>query len=129
MNYLKERRKIFLLLGGGALLAIGFFALLSFQHSSFYFTASFSGIFVFIGLVCYPLAIVYGKKQITDVFNSIREGERQPFRVTPGKAGWNSIYTVVNFIIAVLVTVFFGWGYGTYTAYKKLQMLKGFQMK
>lgn len=126
---MKERRKMFILLGVGAVLAIGFFALLNVLNIGTYFAASLGGLFVFVAIVCYPLAFVYGKHRIIDVFHSISIGDRQPFRIMPGKARWKPIFTGLNFIFAAFTTVCFGWAYGTYNAYKKLQMLKSFQVK
>lgn len=127
MNYAKEKRKVMILLIGGAFFAITVFYLLSVLGTGVYFTASFSGIFMFAAFMCYPLAIVYGKSQIADVFYSIRGGDRQAFRVKRGREGWGPIFKVLNFIIGVFVTLFFGWVYGTYTAYQKLQLLKSYQ--
>ena len=128
MNYLKERNKMRTLLIGGVLLAIVVLFLLNSVQLGLY-VASFNGLFLLVAISCYPLAIVYGRRQIVDIFNSIRIGDRQPFRLRKFRSPMKPIYTLLNLIIATLTTVFFGWAYGAYTAYQKLQMLKGFHVK
>lgn len=128
MNYLKERNKMRLLLIGGVLLAIIVLFLLNSVRLGLYVT-SFNGLFLLAAISCYPLAIVYGHRQIIDIFNSIRMGERRPFRLQKFRSPLKPIYAVLNLIVAILTTVFFGWVYGAYTAYQKLRMLKSFQVK
>lgn len=128
MNYLKERNKMRMLLIGGVLLAVIVLYLLNSMHLGLYVT-SFNGLFLLVAISCYPLAIVYGYRQIIDIFNSIRIGERQPFRVQKLRSSLKPIYTVLNLIVATLTTVFFGWIYGAHTAYQKLRMIKSFQVK
>ncbi|MEK4427278.1 hypothetical protein [Solibacillus sp. FSL K6-1523] len=128
MNYLKERNKMRMLLIGGVLLAIIVLFLLNSVQLGLY-VASFSGLFLLAAISCYPLAIVYGRRQIIDIFNSIRIGERQPFRLRKFRSPMKPIYTLLNLIVATLTTLFFGWIYGAYTAYQKLRMLKSFQIK
>ena len=128
MSYLKERKKMMGLLVGGLILTVVVLYGLSITGNS-HFIASFSGLFIVLALICYPLAIVYGHSQIVDVFQSIRMGARQPFRAKSTNSSLNPLFTALNFIIAVLTVIFFGWIYGTYTAYQKLQMLKSFYTK
>ena len=128
MSYLKERNKMVgLLIGGLILMIVVFYWLNSIGKGNF--IASFSGLFVVFAIVCYPLAIVYGRGQMIDIFYSIRMGARQPFRAKTMDSSLNPLFTVVNFIIALLTIIFFGWIYGTYTAYQKLQMMKSFHIK
>ena len=128
MSYLKERNKmIALLIGGLVLMIIVFYGLSIIGKGDF--IASFSGLFIVFAIVCYPLAIVYGRSQIIDIFHSIRMGARQPFRAKTMNSPLNPIITVVNFIIALFTIIFFGWIYGSYTAYQKLQMIKSFHIK
>lgn len=128
MSYLKERNKMIGLLLGGLILMIVVFNGLSIIGKG-NFIASFSGLFFVFAIVCYPLALVYGRGQIVDIFHSIRMGARQPFLAKTMKSPLNPLFTVVNFIIALLTIIFFGWIYGTYTAYQKLQMMKSFHIK
>lgn len=128
MNYLKERNKMRMLLTGGVLLAIIVLFLLNSVHLGLY-VASFNGLFLLAAISCYPLAIVYGHRQIVDIFNSIRIGERRPFHLQKLRSPVKPIYTLLNLIVAILTIVFFGWIYGAYTAYQKLRMLKSFQVK
>lgn len=78
MNYLKERNKMIGLLVVGVLFLIGVFYVLA-RSGNGLFLASFSGIFIILALVLYPLALVYGRSQIVDIFQSIRIGARRPF--------------------------------------------------
>lgn len=126
MNYLKERNKMSVLLTGGVLLAILVLFLLNSVQLGVYVT-SFNGLFLLAAISCYPLAIVYGHRQIVDIFNSIRIGERRPFRISKFRSPVKPFYTLLNLIFALLTIVFFGWLYGAYTAYQKLRMLKSFR--
>ena len=128
MNYLKERNKMIGLLFGGIILMILVFYGLN-RIGKGDFIASFSGLFFVFAIACYPIAIVYGRGQIIDIFHSIRMGARQPFLAKTMKSPLNPLFSVVNFIIALLTIIFFGWIYGTYTAYQKLQMMKSFHIK
>lgn len=128
MNYLKERNKMITLLFVGVALLIAVLYLLSWSGNGL-FLASFGGLFIILAIIFYPLALVYGRSQIIDVFQSIRMGARQPFRTTKANSPWQSIIAMVNAVIALLTIVFFGWIYGAYTAYQKLQMLKSFHVK
>ena len=128
MNYLKERNKMITLLVIGGALLIGVLYLLSWSGNGL-FLASFGGIFVILALIFYPLALVYGRSQMIDVFQSIRIGARQPFRAQKANSPWQPIIAMVKTVVALLTLVFFGWIYGAYTAYQKLQMLKSFHVK
>lgn len=124
MNYTKEKNKVILLLIVGLVLASGFFYTLYLFKMGYALRASFSGVFLFVAITCYPLAFSYGKGQIIDIFHSIHKGARQPFQVKHGKGTWQP---VLNFCIALLTVVSFGWIYGVYYAYKRLQMMKSYR--
>lgn len=128
MNYIKERTKMRLLLIGGVILAIVVLFMLKSMDFRLHI-ASFNGAFLLATISCYPLAIIYGHRQIVDVFNSIRMGDCQPFRVNGCQSSVKSFYIFLNLIIATFTIIFFGWIYGAYNAYKKLQMLKSFHAK
>ncbi|MEG0384655.1 MAG: hypothetical protein RR642_07880 [Solibacillus sp.] len=128
MNYLQERNKMWMLLISGVLIALVVLFMLKSAHLGPY-VASFNGLFLLAGISCYPLAIVYGRRQIIDIFNSIRMGERQPFRLGKLRSPIKPFYTLLNLVIAAATVVLFGWIYGTYTAYLKLRMIKSFQVK
>lgn len=128
MNYLKERNKMITLLVIGVILLIGVMYLLSWSGNGM-FLASFGGIFIILAFIFYPLALVYGRSQMFDIFQSIRMGARQPFRTQKANSPWKSIFALLNAVVALLTIVFFGWIYGAYTAYQKLQMLKSYHVK
>lgn len=128
MNYLKVRNKMIILLVTGVVLAIGTLLLLNSEGKEIYIT-SFSGLFIVVALICYPLAIVYGHRQIVGIFESIRIGERRPFQTSKMNSLLNPLFSVLNCIVAIVIVLSFGWVYGVYTAYQKLQMMKGFHIK
>ena len=128
MNYLKERNKMITLLVIGVILLIGVMYLLSWSGNGL-FLASFGGIFIILAFIFYPLALVYGRSQMFDIFQSIRMGARQPFRTQKANSPWRPIFALLNAVVALLTIVFFGWIYGAYTAYQKLQMLKSYHVK
>lgn len=120
----KEKNKMIVLLGIGIVLATVFFYGLSRAEISYMLRGSFISVFLFVAIVCYPLAIAYGKGQIIAIFQSIHKGVRQPFTTKHGKRTWQP---VVNLCIAFVTIVFFGWVYGVYHAFKQLQMLKSYR--
>lgn len=86
-------------------------------------------IYLFVMLACYPLAIVYGRNIMVDIFYGIKLGRYQLFK-TKYSAKWkNTILKTMNTVVAALTTVFVGWIYGVYTAYQKYMMHKGIMMK
>ncbi|MER2039405.1 MAG: hypothetical protein ABS944_14765 [Solibacillus sp.] len=125
MQYLIERNKMLLLLVVGLILTIGILFFF-FSIGRWYYFASFSGLFIIFALICYPLAIVYGRGQMIDIFHSIRMGDRQPFRVKKINSPWKPLFALFNWIIALFTLIFLGWIYGTHMAYQKLQMIKSF---
>lgn len=129
MQYEKVKRNMILLFGLGIVLAIIFFW--GFGKLYPYSTVMYStlGTLLVLGLLFYPIAIVYGRDQIKDLFNAIVSGARQPFPVKPNSK-WNLLFKVLNVIFACVTTVFFGWAYGVYIAWQRLQFSKRFsQMK
>ncbi|MER2192358.1 MAG: hypothetical protein ABS951_15460 [Solibacillus sp.] len=111
-----------LLLVVGLGLASSFFYAFYILKMGYAWRASFIGVFLFAAITCYPLAISYGRGQIIDIFHSIHKGERQPLQVKHGI--WQP---VVSFCIALVTVSSFGWVYGSYYAYKRLQMMKSLQ--
>ena len=128
MNYLKERNKMIVLLVVGVVLMVTILYLLSLSGNGIYIV-SFSGLFVVCAIICYPIAIVYGHRQIIDIFHSIRMGARQPFQAETPNSLLKPLFVVLNTVIAFLTVVVFGWVYGAYMAYQKLRMMKAFRVK
>ena len=102
--------------------------LLSLSGNGIYIV-SFSGLFVVCAIICYPIAIIYGHRQIIDIFHSIRMGARQPFQAETPNSLLKPLFVVLNTVIAFLTVVVFGWVYGAYMAYQKLRMMKAFRVK
>ena len=126
MNYLKERNKMRILLIGGILLAIVVLFMLNSVHLGLYVT-SFNGLFLLAAIRCYPLAIVYGRRQIVDVFNSIRIGERQAISFTEVSLRTyeaNLYITKLHSLLHVTRHSLAGFT-EFYTAYQKLTNAKG----
>ena len=125
MQYAKMKRNMILLLVVGVIVAIAFFWGYGYVFPYSYAMYSLLGMLILGGLICYPVAIVYGRNEIINVFHSIRIGRRQPFRIKNASV-WNPLRKIVNAIIACVITVSFGWLYGTYTAWQQLQLAKRF---
>lgn len=123
MQYEKTKRNMILLLVLGGGLAIVFFwgygKLFPFSTVMY----SMLGILILLGLIFYPMALAYGGDQIKDLFYGIANGSRQPFPVKPS-SGWNPVYKVLNVLFACVTVLFFGWAYGGYTAWQRLQFFK-----
>lgn len=125
MQYEKMKRNMIFLLVAGVVAATAFFWLYGYVFPYSYAMYSILGILILGAFVFYPVALVYGRNQIIDLFHNIRAGARQPFRLKQGSV-WNPLKKTLNFIIACVITVFFGWLYGTYTAWQHLQLAKRF---
>ena len=125
MQYEKMKRNMIFLLVAGVVAATSFFWLYGYVFPYSYAMYSILGILILCAFVFYPVALIYGRNQIIDLFHSIRAGGRQPFRLKQGSV-WNPLKKTLNFIIAGVVTVFLGWLYGTYTAWQHLQLAKRF---
>lgn len=125
MQYEKMKRNMIFLLVAGVVAATAFFWLYGYVFPYSYAMYSILGILILGAFVFYPIALVYGRNQIINLFHSIRAGGRQPFRLQQGSV-WNPLKKTLNVIIASVVTVFFGWLYGTYSAWQHLQLAKRF---
>ncbi len=125
MQYEKMKRNMILLLVVGLLVAIAFFWIYGYLFPYSYAMYSVLGMLILGAFVFYPVALVYGRNQIIDLFHSIRAGGRQPFSLKL-RSVWNPLRKALNFVIACIITVFLGWLYGTYTAWQHLQLAKRF---
>ncbi|MEC1180822.1 hypothetical protein P9B03_20435 [Metasolibacillus meyeri] len=114
----QTKNSMILLLIVGAILAGIVLWLLSLTVFGTYILYSFSSLLIFIAIACYPLAIVYGRPDIKRVYESIRIGSYRLFRMKKTYAN------LLNAIIAIVITVLFGWVYGTYGAYRNLKYKK-----
>ena len=125
MQYEKMKRNMIVLLVVGVIVAIAFFWGYGYLFPYSYAMYSVLGILLLGACAFYPVALVYGRNQIIDLFHNIRAGGRQPFRLKQGSF-WNPLRKTLNFAIASVTTVFLGWLYGTYTAWQHLQLAKRF---
>lgn len=125
MKYSTLKRNMILLLIVGILLAFGLFTFATYFTPYIAFLYSLFGIIFLFAIIFYPIAIVYGWSQIKDVFYMISRGLKAPFHVK-GKSAFNWLKVVLNYVIAFSVTVLFGWAYGLYFAWQKLQYSKRF---
>ena len=82
-------------------------------------------LYLFVALLFYPLAIVYGRKVMVDIFYSVKDGPYRFFKQTHGKGIVAGIKKLCNTIVAAITFLFVGWIYGTYTAYQKFVMAQG----
>ena len=125
MQYAKMKRNAILLLVVGGIIAIAFFWVYGYVFPYSYAMYSLLGMLILCGLICYPVAIVYGRNEIINLFHSIRIGGRQPFHIKQ-TSFWNPLKKILNTSIACVITVSFGWLYGTYTVWQQLQLAKRF---
>ena len=125
MKYSTLKRNMVLLLLVGILLAFSLFSFGTYFTPYISFLYSLFGFIFLLAIIFYPIALVYGWSQIKDVFQMISRGLKTPFHVK-GKSALNGIKVVLNYIIAFLVTIIFGWAYGLYFAWQKLQYTKRF---
>ncbi|KYG90952.1 hypothetical protein [Metasolibacillus sp. FSL K6-0083] len=114
----QNKRAMIMLLIFGAILASIILWLLSITVFGTYILYSFSTLLIFVAITCYPLALVYGRSDIEKLFESIRIGSYRLFRARKSYAN------ILNLLIAAAITLFFGWAYGTYGAYRDLKYRK-----
>ena len=86
-------------------------------------------VYLFVAISFYPLALVYGRRVMVDVFYSIKSGPYSPFSTFNKHAIVRNICKGLNWIIAIFTFIFVGWIYGVYNAYKRYQMEKGYIIK
>ena len=86
-------------------------------------------VYLFVTISFYPLALVYGRRVMVDVFYSIKAGPYSPFSTVWKNALLRIICQALNFVIAAFMFVFVGWIYGVYNAYQRYQMQKGYIIK
>lgn len=125
MQYTKTKRNMMLLLVLGSLIAIAFFWGYGRLFPSSTMMYSTLGILLLFALIFYPMALVYGRDQMKDLFRGISSGARQPFSVKPNN-GWNPLFKLLNTILACVTVIFLGWAYGAYMAWQRLQFFKQF---
>jgi len=126
--YQKEKRKILLLLGVGFVLLILFifgvlneYGLRGISDSM----SDFGTWFIFLLIMCYPLGIVYGWRQMLGM-TSFDNPETGPatryYTVLERNIFKNSI--IMSWVFKMGLLIAFGWIIGTYNALCKLRNLK-----
>ena len=86
-------------------------------------------VYLFVTISFYPLALVYGRRVMVDVFYSIKSGPYSPFSTKQRNKYVQSIFQILNGLIAAFVFIFVGWIYGVYNTYQRYQMQKGYIIK
>ena len=125
MNYSTLKRNMILLLIVGIVLAFVLFTFATYFTPFISFLYSLFGIIFLFAIIFYPIALVYGWSQIKDIFHMISRGLKTPFTVK-GSSALNGVKVVLNYLIAFLVTAVFGWAYGLFFAWQRLQYSKRF---
>ena len=125
MKYSVLKRNMVLLLIVGILLAVALFTFATYFTPVVAFLYSLFGLLFLLAIVFYPVAIVYGWSQIKDIFRMISCGIKTPFTPTR-KSALNPVKVTLNYVIAFIITVVFGWAYGGYFAWQRLQYTKRF---
>ncbi len=122
----KEIIKVGILLGIGVVLLIAFVIyglhIDPYNPNNTYnpgFWTDFWSCFIFIGVLCYPVGIVYGWKQILNFFLHLRGSDRAAYMEHP--SFW---YSWMNFWFSVFFTIFFGWIFGVFIAAATLIRLR-----
>ena len=86
-------------------------------------------VYLFVAISFYPLALVYGRHVMADVFYSIKAGPYSPFSTFCKNALVRNVCRALNWLIAIFTFVFVAWIYGVYNAYQRYQMQKGYIIK
>lgn len=80
-------------------------------------------VYLFVALSFYPLALVYGRGVMVDIFHSIYLGVHRPIKRNTAMA------KCINLLAACFAFIFASWIHGTYHAYKKYQISERFSIK
>jgi len=83
-------------------------------------------VYLFVAISFYPLAFVYGRRVMVDVFYSIKVGPYKPFSTASTNGFVRTFCQALNWIIAAFIFAFVGWIYGVYNAYQRYQMQNGY---
>lgn len=122
-QYNKEKKKILTLLGVGVVLLILFLFYANSHatrgHLSIRDFTDFESVIVMVAIICYPMGIVYGGRDMLNVYTRMRS------RDTVIRYGYGNLFiSMMWFAITAALVVCFGWLIGTYKALKGLYTLK-----
>ncbi|WP_102273708.1 hypothetical protein [Cytobacillus massiliigabonensis] len=124
MAYKKEWRKILILAGIGVVLAVIFCIYAIKNYSGSHIRFGTNDYLILLAIACYPIGIVYGWREILNLYNRIRSSDREHW--AKGRAhGYTALsITMLNFALAFIATICLGWIIGLLNAYKRLRYLK-----
>lgn len=124
MQYKQELKKILILFAAGIVLAAVFlfYAITTYSGSTIRFGAN--DYFILFMIVCYPVGIVYGWRQILNLYNNMRRSDREHWARGGGRGNTALMITMVNLAFSVTITLLLGWIIGLYNAFNKLSQLK-----
>ncbi|CAN7185432.1 hypothetical protein [Rossellomorea sp. LjRoot5] len=124
MLYKQELKKILVLIAVGIILAAVFLfkAITTYSGSTIRFGVN--DYLILFMIICYPVGIVYGWRQILNLYNTMRRSDREHWARGGGKGYTALMITTINLAFSVIVTLLLGWMIGIINAYNKLSQLK-----
>lgn len=127
MLYKKELKKIIILFGVGLILSIVFLISAITSYSGSTISLGANDYLILLMIVCYPVGIVYGWRQILNLYNNMRRSDRQHWAHGRGRGNTALMITVFNLGFSFTITLLLGWIFGLFNAFKKLKELKSIE--
>lgn len=123
MTYQKELKKILVLLVVGLISAIAMY---------FYANATYSGrndldggsLLILVAITFYPIGIVYGWRDIFNLYNRMRARDREHWARTSTPGYTTLMISCLSIGLAIGITFSIGWVFGVLKAYKSLKQKK-----
>ena len=118
IRFKKEKKKMFMLIGIGIVLAI-LFLIYAFMHVNIGNRLfSLESVFVIVAIILYPLGIVYGLNSIIGLYKKIAD------KLLVGTTATTAFSILIIEITGAIVVICFGWILGVYEAIVTLIQLK-----
>jgi len=118
IRFKKEKKKMFMLIGIGIVLAI-LFLIYAFMHVNIGNRLfSLESVFVIVAIILYPLGIVYGLNSIIGLYKKIADN------LLIGTTPTTAFSILIIEITGAIVVICFGWILGVYEAIVTLIQLK-----
>jgi hypothetical protein len=124
MLYKRELKKIIILFVIGLILSIAFFIAAITNYSGSTIRLGTNDYLILLMILCYPVGIVYGWRQILNLYNNMRRSDREHWANGGGRGNTALMITTFNLAFSVIITLLVGWIIGLINAYKKLKQLK-----
>lgn len=125
--YLKEKKKVTILLGLGGFLSILFLGGAVVEYGFKEIFKSFGDLstyFILTMITCYPLGIAYGWRKMLGIATHTESYEPADRYYTVQERTIHKNSILMGWVLRLALVFSFGWIFGTITAFKRLKYLK-----